>query len=494
MTTKELSKIFAIALCIALVMGACSAPPAPPATPEPQNIFNALPPPPYGEHQTVLKYDASVDLASQTFQLISPEIEVKYGKTTSGVGEVEFETVKIGDLSGTSLTSKYGDFFKGKVSVGQYFGANGKLCGGIVELKVDSLSVLQIFTRSGPYPINRSKLSLLYSNYCKGGKPKLVKVIYNERWGATSADILAMGSTATWTNVKGVLSPEYQEWGFWTKGTAFEVVTKALEQAMSNLSSSAYKTPQVLTIDRDSAVELIGRQTGFVIERNGIPWGTIELDYDNLFGAAPNSTSPIANGALSRITWRIGGKYYALLQLTPRINPVPSTLWVFVDDENTADILKNQQWVNLYDPLDNNDIPHVLLAIHGIGDLKKINTSAPVSVKGSVDGKSVDASGQVTLDLGVTGGIAYTTLGNPSWEKIRFSRELLTLMGESGIEAVGLYFPTQPGNGSGLDYYLSVISLITAPKDLRLNTWDMDAGFIDRKGILSPEILDNPPK
>ncbi|HKY73948.1 MAG TPA: hypothetical protein VJ246_01395 [Patescibacteria group bacterium] len=488
---QSLSLLIALSLLLAACLG--GEPPAPTAEPD-KNNFNPLPPPAYSTHNVALQQMGSVDPKSAQFQLLSPEIDVKYGQTALGVGGVEYEKVTLLEtaISGTSITSKYGDWFGGQVSVAQYYGRGAQICGGNIELSVKELSILQLFTKAGVYPIDRSKLSLIYSNGCDATKPiTLQKVVYSERYGTTSTDILAMGVTATWwSQTQQILPEQYQQWGFWENGEgAFDLVTQALEATKTSLSTT-YTVPNLLVIDRDSLQEVIGRQTGFVVEKDGQPFGKITLTYNNTWGRAPN-TNLIGTGALSRVEYELAGgeTYYTILLLTPQISPVPSTLYIFSDDRTTADgIAASKQWVTLYPKL-RAGIPHVFMAVHAIGDLKKITSSSTVSVTGKVDGSDVKSSGDVTFDLGSTGGIAFSTLGDPRWDDVILARELLNMLGESGMRALGFYFPSEPGSGSGLDYYLSTTSLTLTPKEVALNEWNKDVGYIDRKGIVDLSVI-----
>lgn len=489
---QSLSLLIALSLLLAACLGG-GGPPAPTAEPD-KNNFNPLPPPAYSTHNVAMQQMGSVDPNSAQFQLLSPEIDVKYGQTAIGAGGVEYEKATLLEtaISGTSITSKYGDWFGGQVSVGQYYGRMAQICGGNIELSVRDFSILQLFTKAGVYPIDRSKLSLIYSNGCDSQKPMtLQKIVYSERYGTTSTDILAMGVTATWwTQTQQILPEKYQQFGFWENGEgAFDLVTQALEATKTSLSTN-YTVPNLLVIDRDSLQEVIGRQTGFVVERDGKPFGAITLTYNNTWGRAPN-TQLIGTGALSRVEYELAGgeTYYTILLLTPQISPVPSTLYIFSDDRATADgIAASKQWVTLYPKL-RAGMPHVFMAVHAIGDLKHVTSNSTVNVSGSAGEHSVNASGDVTFNLGSTGGIAFSTLGNPRWDDVILARELLNMLGESGLRALGFYFPSEPGSGSGLDYYLSTTSLTLAPKEVALNEWNKDVGYIDRKGIVDLSVI-----
>lgn len=489
MTTK-LFRLLASVLVASMVLSACLAPqPGPPTPPPPKNDFQPLAPPVFSSHSLTLLQKGSVDKQSAAFDLLSSFVSVKYGQTGFAVGGVEHEEVTLlkTNQHGTSRTIKWGDWFDGEVSYAEYYGRDGQLLGGLIELMVKKASLLQLFTPQGMYPIDRSKISLIYVN--NGKKIVLDKIVYSERYGATAQDILAMGVTATWSSRMAQIVPsEYLEWGFWENGESpFEMATAALE-AIKLALNTKYGTPDLLVIDRDSIRELIGRQTGFEVEKDGKPWGKITLTYSNTFGRAPNTTL-IGSGALSRVEYELAGGeiYYSILLLTPQISPQPSTLYLFVDDKATGDAIagdKQTRWTSYYQKLRSGSMPHVIYAVHAIGDLRGVSSSSTVQVSGSSDGKSVNASGNVTIDLGSVGGIAYSQIGNWTWEQIMLAREVLNLLGESGMKALGFYFPSEPGSGSGLDYFISVSSLVFADPKTALDVWNQDAGYIDRKGIV----------
>lgn len=120
--------------------------------------------------------------------------------------------------------------------------------------------------------------------------------------------------------------------------------------------------------------ELFGRREAFVVRRNGVDVGQITFDYRNGWGRGPNQAW-ISSGAVSKVEWRVDKKYYAIVELTPPL-PIggvpPSTLVVFVDDENFANWLESQaDWVPLYEQL-RSGMPHAILAVHIIGDINDV--------------------------------------------------------------------------------------------------------------------------
>jgi hypothetical protein len=59
----------------------------------------------------------------------------------------------------------------------------------------------------------------------------------------------------------------------------------------------------------------------------------------------------------------------------------------------------------------------------------------------------------------------------------------------SGMKVLDFIFPSEPGSGSGLDYFISVSSLVFADPETALNVWNQDAGYIDRKGIANVQVI-----
>jgi hypothetical protein len=404
--------------------------------------------------------------------LISPEVRVMYGETSSGIGGVSSEIVTLmpDNLSGVMQEMSWGDWLNGQITRTEYFNVEGDLLGGIVLLTVPDASILQIFTGDLQYVINRSRLYLVYIAPIPGERPVLSYAIYNELWGVTEGDVWAMGGQARWDDPNMILSPQYQRWGFWeTSASPFDQVTQAISDAQRAL---IVNPPDILIQDEDSASEFIGRQTGFHVYTNGAPIGTIDFEYWNFWGRQPN-TSIIGDGALSRVDWNLSTGNYTLLVLSAQLQApdmVASSLYVFMDNPAYVDEVRNTAFPLLYEKIRSGNQPGVVMAVYASGDLSTATASGSTSEE------------TVTVDVGITGGIYYATVNDPTWEDVELCRRLLSMLGQSGLKALGMYFPHAPGSGSGLNYYLSITSLVVAPRDRVLNEWGMDVGILDRVG------------
>lgn len=458
------TKMIVIALIVlaATIFTACGSTPSTPA-------FVPLPPPVDGSYPLSYQF-VGLGRENQLQRLISPYIRVEYGETSSGVGGVANEMVTIfpQNLSAVMQEVQWGDWFNGRIRRTEYYAANGNLLGGLVLLNVPSVSFLQLFRGEVRYTIDRSRLYLVYVAPEKDARPALTKIVYMEYWGPTDRDRWAMGLNATWTDVN-IISPTYHRWGFWeTSADPFSQVVKALENARQALNQAQ---PDLLVVDQDSAREIIGRQTGFRLYKSGQTLGTVEFEYNQLFGRQPN-TVLIGSGALSQVDWNLTVGNYTLLVLTPQVSPVPSTLYVFLSNPRKAREFRTTAWPTLYERFRRGDEPDVILAIHAIGDLGKITASGTTS-----EGKSA------TVDVGTGGGINYAVLGSPTFDQVSKARRLLSMLGQGGIRALGLYYPYAPGSGSGLDFYLATLQLVTAPRERVLNQWGIDVGILDRVGF-----------
>jgi len=457
--------VISVIALLAIVVTACGETPAAPA-------FVPLPPPVDGRYPLSYQF-IGLGKENQLQRLISPNIRVEYGETSGGVGGVANEMVTIfpQNLSAVMQEVQWGDWFEGRIRRTEYYAANGNLLGGMVLLNVPRASFLQLFRGEIRYTIDRSRLYLVYIAPTKDARPVLSKIVYLEYWGPTDRDRWAMGLNATWTNVS-IINPTYHQWGFWeSSADPFSQVVQALQNARQALNQSQ---PDLLLVDEDSAREIIGRQTGFHLYKTGQALGTIEFEYSQLFGRQPN-TMLIGKGALSRVDWMLPGGDFTLLVLTPQVSPVPSTLYIFVSNPKKADEFRATAWPTLYERLRRGDDPNVILAIHAIGDLGKITASGTTS-----EGE------RATVNVGTGGGINYAVLGSPAYDQVVKARRLLSLLGQGGIRAIGLYYPYAPGSGSGLDFYLATLQLTTAPRDRVLNEWNLDVGVLDRVGF--PEL------
>ena len=475
MFTKRTFGFVLIVVLVLLVTTAC-------ASPNPTvETFVPLPPPVDAKYPLSLTY-MQVG-GSQIMDLVSPDIDIRYRQndSQSGTGQTASELVELNGQKAVMQQVAWGDLWQGKLSRTEYYATTPTKCliAGFMLLDVKSGSILQWFTGLSNirYEIDRSRLYLLYVAPKPCERPLLTQVIYAEAWLGTEKQPLLMGSTAAWGQANLAFLPQnFQRWGFWeSHSRPFDQATAALAATRDGLSQK----PDYLAVNMHHPVELFGRREAFVVRRNGLDVGTITFDYRNGWGRGPNQAW-IGNGAASRIEWRIDNQYFALVNLTPAL-PIggvpPSTLAVFVDDEQTANWLETQaDWVPLYDQLRRSDNKHVILAVHMIGDLQNVTKS--VTVTGS-DGKSATGS----VNVGVSGGVTYSTLGNPSNADVTFAHDMLSALGYNGIKPLGIHFPSNPGSGNGLNYYVSILRLITAPEKDALNTYGFDVGVIDRVGF-----------
>lgn len=454
-------RLTALLLAAALLISGCMGSPA-------TQTFLPLPPPADGKLPLSFTL-VTVGKDNQRMDLVSPNISVDYRESGNYIGGTASELVKLFPSQKTAVMQQviWGDWREGKIKRVDYFDSSGELLGGMVGLEVEQASILQWLTAEFRYTVDRSRLYLVYTKTGGAERPQLTQIYYSENWGTTSSDKWAMGASALWNQRPGIVPESYTTWGFWESyDSPFQQATRALESARNSLQKYP---PDFLSMDQDSARELIGRQTGFRLYRSGEAIGRIEFQFSNNWGRSPN-TKLLENGALSRVIWTIGNKEYHLLVLTPELSPVPSTLYVFTDNRATADALASSSWTTLYGQL-GKGYPGVIMAVHAIGDISKITDEKSVG-----DGKSV------TVDIGSGGGLRFSSVGTPTNENVMLARNLLSLMGENGIKALGLYFPYKPGSGSGLDYYLATLSLVTAGNE-SLDVWGKDIGVLDRVGF-----------
>lgn len=475
---KNKKFLFCLLVLISLILASCNGNnPAPAA---PVQYFIPLPPPVNGKYPVTLNYHAGV--GSETSKLLSPLFELSYEETKSGNGGVTSQrlwylpTNKVA----TMQEVKWGDYFGGSLKVVEYYDASHQcLVQGMVVLEVSDVTLWQWLFKDISRTFDRGEVALVYEalETCSPNL-YLTGIQYSERWGTSSENILAMGATALWQDPTGVISPDFHKWGFWeTSSTPFDTVTKALDSIRNTLDTGA-KTPDLFIVDKDSVSEILGRQTGLHVYRNGVEVGKVELTYRNTLGRSPN-TRLIGSGALSRVEYTFkDGRYYSWVFLTPQISPEPTSLVLLVNSKDVADeIEKSNNWVSLY-PEIRSGKEGVLLAVHMIGDLRKDTVSYNSSVRG---GQGGNVSGNI--DLGTSGGIKYTLIGTPDHSNVALAMSLLNGLGKSGLEAIGLYFPYRPGSGNGLHYYMSTLLIATAPKDLMLDQPGLDIGVIDRVGF-----------
>lgn len=461
-------KSLLLVLALAILMAACS----PFQAGSSPSTFVPLPPPAGGRYPLAFQLQTVGKVQKMT--LASPNAVITYDEYGSGSGKIANETVTIfpngTPKTAVMLSTTWGDYLQGSVDIVEYNNPAGNLLGGMVLLELKKASILPwIFQGDMTHTINRSRLYLVYQAEEPGAWPMLSFVQYVEKWGSSDKDVWALGLTAHWNGDSSIVPAQYQRWGFWeTKSTPFSVVTGALDYVANSVKSTP---PDLLVEDRDSARELIGRQSGFDILKKGVPYGTIRFDYNNNWGRGPN-TKFLGSGALSRIEWTLGEKYYTMLALTPQLSPTPSTLYLFLSDKSQADKIysDSSNWPLLYDQIRQNQIKGFVLGVHAIGDVADITQT------------STDKNGNtVTEKIGTGGGIRFTTIGNPSFSDITLARNLVSYLGQGGVDALGLYYPYAVGSGSGLDYYVATLVLMTAPNSLE--KWGVDVGVIDRVGF-----------
>jgi hypothetical protein len=406
---------------------------------------------------------------TEQVELMSPRVSVTYGETAAQAGGVAHEELRLKATgrSGTLVDVYWGDWRQGRVRRAESYDPAGELVEGRVTLVLDQASLLQVLSGCGRCVIDRSRLVFSYVAPAPGQRPELREVLYLEEWGTDSAARLGFGTTAVWAD-GGALFPEQRRWGFWeTHASPFAQVTAALENARGALAG---RPPTFQVTDLDGPRELIGRQTGLVVYRDGVRWGMIDFTYANGWGRMPN-TPAIGQGALSRVEWRFGDRYHAMSVLSPALSPEPTSLFVFSDDPEAAGRVERADWPSLYEQLRRREVPGVTFAVYAIGHVGEIT--------GTVD----TGDGLASVDIGQGGGVFYATVGDTSRENVRQAHRLLSLLGLGGIKASGNYYATKPQAGNGLSYYLAILRVLTAPPDDALTRFGDDVGVLDRPGF-----------
>ena len=422
-----------------------------------------------------LFYAGSAGNVSQTIDLIGTDAIVKYREITPNIGGVRSETVQIPGPNDTMrsavmTTLEWGDWNKARVKKITYYSATrGQIIMSMIQLSVPEASIFQLFQGRMKYQFDKSRLYLVFLPSAEGGTPVLTSAIYNESSGLGSSR-LNMGETAIWTQAQlSFLPAQFHEWGFWEGNTnTFQMVTAALDATEKGLANTA---PNFATVDLDGIDEVIGRQTGFQVFSNGNAAGSIDFTYSNLLGRQPN-TPLFGSGALSRVDWHINGEYYGLIIFSPPVLSTPSTLYVFVDDEQAATDISKINGNVLIGQIRKGLVPHVTMAVYEIGDVTK--QIQVIHHKEAAD---------ETVDLGTFGGVFYTAVGSPSWQAVSTARQHLDMLGQDGISAIGFGYPTGEGKGSGLHYYLSLLQVITCDPAAALKTLGCDVGLLDRTGM-----------
>jgi hypothetical protein len=425
-------------------------------------------PPPVAEEYPVNQLVQTIGETEQV-SLQSPFVSVEFGQTGSFAGGIKLEEIclKNEDVCATMLATKWGDWLEAEIDRAEAYDSQGRLIGGWIEEKVDEASILQWLGGCMECTIERSRLIFEYVSPEPGATPRLERIYYFEEWGLSSKYPAAFGTAHTWDDPAG-LFPDHNLWGYWeSTRTPFQTVVGSLERAEDVLRQ---RTPALQVVDHDSVGrEFLGRQTGFDIIRDGEQTGRVDLTYRNTWGQMPN-TEIIGKGALSRVEWIEGDSYYAMSVLSPALSPEPTSLYLFCESRECADYVEiNQQdWPLLYEQIRQGQIEDLSFAVYAIGHI------------GSIDRMTDEGS----VHVGEGGGVHYSILGNPSWEEVDEAYDHLSLLGLNGVKAMGLYYATWPGSGTGLEYYLAIIRLATASEDRVLKEYGLDVGTLDRVGFM----------
>lgn len=445
-----------------------------PKTPPPAAKQSFIPlPPPEGNYTTSYNY-IGFGTKAQLQRLVSSAFSDEYSENGSGIGKVTSEKVTLlpSNISGITNRVKWGDWAGGTVTKSVYNDSRGKMAGGMVEFQIDKGAILPLFMGQGRYVIDKSILSLVYARQSPEDKwPTLILAKYQEYWGA-GGDILAMGASVTWNDVTSLA--EYQQWAFWEAGqNPFDLVTSALNKARQVYTTAA---PDLVAYDQDSITELLGRQTGMRIFEKGTEIGTISVEYDSLFGPQPNVGGVVGAASLSRVDWVVKGKTYTLLVLAPKFDRQKTALYIMLDNPALAESYKATPWPMLYSKLRENP-DGVLLAVHAIGDIKTETAKGSGTVDTGEGSKNVN----VNVNIGKQGGLQWVVLGDPTYTNVLKVHRLLNLGGEGFMNVVGWGFPFDPGSGSGLNFYVSLLRIILSPEPL--TTFGQDVGLINRVGF-----------
>jgi hypothetical protein len=471
-----------IVLLFALVLpilGACAGGQAP--TPQ-VDAFQTLAPPDEEQLPLTLFYSGNSGNVSQLLDVVGPDVIVNFRRTTQSVGGMGTETVSVPRPDqrlavATTRMFEWGDYFGSRVRRTTYYDQSGKLLRGVIQLSIPYSSVMQLFKGRVQYEYDKSRLYLIYDSEGKG-KPVFKGVVYGQEYGL-GKDRVFLGTTYVWlspASLDKLLPQEYHRWGFWTKSSdEWGVVTKALDAVHANAEKVA---ADYSSQDTDGLREIIGRQTGFHLFQQGTEVGKIELDYQNNFGRMPN-TVPFGSGALSRVHWRMtDGSYFGIVTFSPLGTPQAASLIVFVDDEAVGNQIAATNASTVMEALNGPGIPHALFGVYMSGDISKQYLVVPGAKH--TDGRQ---DPDTTIDLGTFGGVSYSLVGHPNHAQALAVRDHLDLIGEGGMNAIGFKYPTKPNSGTGLHYYISILTLLTCDGDQLLNTIGCDVGLLDRVGM-----------
>jgi hypothetical protein len=444
--------LFVLLISIFLLSGCITADrgfvPAPPPV-ESENVMN------------ISQISIGSDGDGQIMSITSPLLDVQYRENGDGAGKTATEVVTLPNgQNGTMLSVVWGDWTEAELTLVNYYG-EGVLTSAMIVAEFDEISLFQLTTGNSRYTVDRSQVILVYEQ-SPSGELQLRQLQYVEKWGLglLDQDELLYGGYAVWMDdFEDILPRSYLTWGFWEEnGVPATQVRDILKSALRTSTE-----PEFEAVDRDSIREVIGRQTGLYLERDGIPWGKVVVEYSNTFGRQPN-TELIGKGALSLIEWQLGEENYYLIILSPRISPVGNSLYIFTTDSEEVSQLANSKNANnpmpLYDDLRNGVYENVFLTLYAIGDI----------------GEVTESSGDSTTHVGDSGGVQWRSIGQVDKEDVQLANNLLSLLGP-GQYQMGLYYAYKPGSGSGMSYYLSTLTMSLFSD---LNSFNSDIGLLDR--------------
>lgn len=465
-TSVSLPGCFAL-LVIAIVLGGIVFVVVSALWPSTTTTFVNLPMPAITKYQTNVSVQTVGDVAQ--VRVGSPLMSVDFSSTGDGAGANETQEVCIKQQCATTIEYNWGNFYtNGILSSVTGYNPQGELVEARITLKYEDASFLRIFACGAGCTVDLSRLVLLYLPD-EEGWPRLQQAIYVEEYGfASNTAVVATGPGAVWNDAAKIF-PQYAHWGFWeTETQPVQAVKAALEAARVELEVAI---PTYKIVDEDGPSEVIDRQTGMRMYVRGKHAGDINFTYCNNWGRMPN-TPFIGSGALCRLEWVMtDGAYYALSVMSSKLDPRPTSFYVFSEDKRTAEAVEATPVTQLYGTIREGGLPGVFLAIYSAGGVGKISDT----VSG---GDTLD-----TVDIGEGGGVFYSVVGDPSLDDVQLAHGLLSLMGRGGIVATRFFYATQPDRGNGLLYYTAALTLMQADDELALAEYGFDGGLLDRVGF-----------